>query len=233
MRVHESWQEIINQALNSLDKKYLEFLDKGEYFPDKNNFLNAFKTLPLEKTKFILFGQDPYPRKQSASGYAFIDTKVEKIFSENGLSKEVNKATSLRNFIKMQLKANNYLKNPTKEEIAKLNKDNLINSIIELRQNFEFYGILLLNMSLVFTDKKDSKKHIKQFKPFIQYVLKSLPKNINLILFGSIAKDVKKLLTNELDLFSCPHPYNISFIDDENVLLFFQKFRLLDKNASR
>jgi len=107
-----SWKEIVSDALNSLDKEYLNFLSNDKsYFPDKNNFLNAFKTLPLNKTKYILFGQDPYPRYESAGGYAFIDMKVKTLFSsEGGFSKEVNKATSLRNMMKMFLLCEGKLK---------------------------------------------------------------------------------------------------------------------------
>jgi len=72
--VDASWKGILEKALNALDDEYLEFLKTdNSYFPDQKNFLNAFKTLPLEKTKYILFGQDPYPREESAIGYAFID----------------------------------------------------------------------------------------------------------------------------------------------------------------
>ena len=38
-----------------------------------------------------------------ANGYAFWDAAVNELWSDNGLSKAVNRATSLRNFIKMLL----------------------------------------------------------------------------------------------------------------------------------
>ena len=53
-KVDPSWQPIINKAINNLDDTYLEFLQENqEYFPSKSDFLNAFKTLPLQKTKYI------------------------------------------------------------------------------------------------------------------------------------------------------------------------------------
>ena len=52
-KVDSSWQGIINKALNNLDDSYLEFLQNDkEYFPNKTNFLNAFKTLSLKNTKY-------------------------------------------------------------------------------------------------------------------------------------------------------------------------------------
>jgi len=110
-KTHPSWHKILEKSFALLPPEYQEFIKHDKrYFPDIDNFLNAFKTLPLDKTKYILFGQDPYPRQESAIGYAFIDGKVASIFSQNGLSKEVNRATSLRNFMKMLLLCEGALK---------------------------------------------------------------------------------------------------------------------------
>jgi len=230
-RVDSSWQEIIDLSLGDLDKEYLEFLKiDNSFFPNRENFLNAFKTLSLKNTKYILFGQDPYPREESATGYAFIDGKVKSIFSSTGLSKEVNKATSLRNFIKMLLRAKGDLINDfSQPQIAKIDKSNYINSIEELRINFEKNGVLLLNMALIFTSKDNSTKHIKEFKPFMITLLKELQdRDIKLILLGNWAKNLTKIKeVNKFDLIKLPHPYNTSFITDENVYQLFKDMDLL------
>ncbi len=237
-RVHHSWQKIIDRALYSLDKEYLEFIkrDKG-YFPNRDNFLNAFKNLPLEKTKYILFGQDPYPRKESAIGYAFIDGRVKNIFSENGLSKEVNRATSLRNFIKMLLVADKKLtfEDLSQKAISKIPKDNYINSIYQLKDNFEKKGVLLLNMALIFTSKEESKKNIKAFKPFIISLLNSiLNRDIKLILFGNSAKELLKYQNISLfETLQFPHPYNHYFIEDKKAIEFFGNIYLLQREDKR
>jgi len=130
-KVHPSWRELLLEALLMLDKEYLEFLLSQNYLPSDGRLFSAFKTLPKENLKYILFGQDPYPREKSAIGYAFIDGKVKEIFNANGLSKEVNRATSLRNFIKMALVAKGLLSATAtrKEDIAEINNSRLINSI--------------------------------------------------------------------------------------------------------
>ena len=233
--VDKSWQTIINKALNNLDDSYLEFLQQNkEYFPDKTNFLNAFKTLPLNKTKYILFGQDPYPRNESAIGYAFIDGAVKNLWDEkNGLSREVNKATSLRNFMKMLLICEGKIEedDTSKEAIVKANTQEYIDSIMQLKDNFEKNGVLLLNTALVFTLKDASKKHVKMFKPFISSLLKQLKdENIELILFGSMAKDIEKFeASNDFEKFYCEHPYNVSFITNKKVQNLFNQMKLLDK----
>ena len=229
---HESWQSIVKKSLNHLDDSYLDFLiHDTNYFPNIDNFLNAFKTLSKDKTKYILFGQDPYPRVQSAIGYAFIDGAVQSLWDENnGLSKEVNKATSLRNFMKMLLVANGSLeKDTSKQAIATLNKAAYIDSIVSLRDNFEKNGVLLLNTALIFTQKEDSKQHVKQWKPFIKKLLEQLKdENITLILFGAMAKEIEKFdSSSSFDKFVCEHPYNASFVHNKKVIDFFKPMHLL------
>jgi len=224
---------VLENSLGELDSEYLEFLkNDNSYFPDKDNLLNAFKTLPLEKTKYILFGQDPYPRYESAIGYAFIDGKVKSIFSENGLSKEVNRATSLRNFIKMALYCDGALKDDfSKEAVASIDKRAYITNITQLRENFEKNGVLLLNTALIFTNKEDSKKHIKAWKGFVNRFLEELRDfKIELILFGNFAKDVEKYQsTNFYKKHIMMHPYNISFITEPKAHNLFAPMKLLIK----
>lgn len=229
--IDPSWQEIIQEAFSAFDDSYMDYLQNScDYFPNQDNFLNAFKTLPLHKTKYILFGQDPYPREESAIGYAFIDGKVKSLFSDNGLSKEVNRATSLRNFIKMLLLCEGELHEDfSKEALSKVDTTKYIHSIHQLRENFEKNGILLLNMALIFSSKEESKKHIKAWRDFVKKLLKLLEnQDIELILFGKIAEDLEKL--DEAKSFRkhiLPHPYNISFITDPKAHTLFGSMQLL------
>ena len=228
-----SWDTILSEAYASLEAEYQRFLEEDEgYFPSKENYLNAFNTLPKEKVKYILFGQDPYPRKESAGGYAFIDTKVQNLFSSSGLSKEVNRATSLRNFVKMALVASDRLAtdDTSQEAISQLDKTEMIDSIEELRVNFEKNGVLLLNTALIFTDKKSSAKHIKAWKPFVQTLLNALEESApKLILFGTHAKDLKKqFLLDKFETIELEHPYNHTFISNHQALELFAPMHLLD-----
>jgi len=230
-KVHPSWRELLLEALLMLDREYLEFLLSQNYLPSNGRLFSAFKTMPKENLKYILFGQDPYPREESAIGYAFIDGKVKEIFNANGLSKEVNRATSLRNFIKMALVAKGLLSATAtrKEDIAKINKSELINSIYELKDNFEKNGVLLLNTALTFEDKKRSNYHIKKWKPFIKYLLDNIDSKVELILFGNPAKKIKKEFNLEHKAYEMEHPYNVSFINSKEAQELFGKMDLLSK----
>ncbi len=232
--IHASWHPIVSEAYASLDEGYQTFLTKEtSYFPEKENILNAFKTLPKEQVKYILFGQDPYPRKESASGYAFIDKKVQSLFSFSGLSKEVNRATSLRNFIKMALvvRGDLSIEDTSQEAISHLDKTQMIDSIEALRLNFEKNGVLLLNTALIFTDKKSSAQHIRAWRPFMKALLKALEaQKPQLILFGAHAAELKKHFSLEnFQSIEIPHPYNHRFIADENAHKIFAPMKLLEK----
>ncbi len=227
---HPSWHTILQEAYATLPQEYRYFLETDtNYFPDKENLFNAF-SLPLDKTRYILFGQDPYPRRESAIGYAFIDGNVNEIFGENGLSKEVNRATSLRNFMKMVLLCEGALKDDfSKEAIIMIDKSPYINSIISLKENFEKNGVLLLNMALIFTSKEESKKHVKIWNAFMKSLLRQLEGSaIELILFGKMAEVIEKFdEAKSFQKHTMPHPYNISFITDARVHRLFKPMRLL------
>lgn len=230
----QSWESILQEAYASLEEEYRTFLEHDrEYFPPAPHYYNAFKTLPRNKVKYILFGQDPYPRKESAGGYAFIDEKVETLFSDKGLSKEVNRATSLRNFIKMALLARGDLSmdNTSQEAIGQIDKTSLIDSIEALRINFEKNGVLLLNTALIFTDKKASARHVKAWRPFVASLLEALKEDApKLILFGTHAKALKKKLPLEkFETIEVEHPYNHTFITNAKALELFGPMRLLEK----
>jgi uracil-DNA glycosylase len=228
------WRVPVEKAYRALDPLYRDFLAHDTtYFPNKENYLNAFRTLPRSRVHYILFGQDPYPRRESAGGYAFIDTRVEKIFSPTGLSKEVNRATSLRNFIKMALVARGDLdlEDTSQEAIASIDKTPLIQTIDQLRCNFERAGVLLLNTALVFTQKQESTRHIKAWRPFVASLLESLQEeDVTLILFGSHAKALQRDFDlSGFDTVALEHPYNHSFVTSSQAQALFAPMKLLEK----
>lgn len=234
LNIDESWEEILKHSLSKLSNYYY-LIDKQEYLPNNYQLFNAF-SISLHKTKYILFGESPYPREKSAIGYSFIDGAVSDIWGKNGLSKEVNKATSLRNFIKMLLVSKHYIDESklSKESIASIDKKNFITNIDELKNNFLNEGFLLLNASLTLNMFDTKTKDAKFWTVFIQNIINSLAlynPDVEIILFGNIAKKIKKLDNVKFfKIFECEHPYNISFISNPKVTEYFSKFNLLEKN---
>jgi len=229
---HASWHDDLRLALQQMNHAYLDMLLLNtKWLPGVNHIFNAL-LLPKPRVTYILMGESPYPRAQSANGYAFWDQAVESLWSTNGLSKEVNRATSLRNFIKMLLVADNKIakNNATQPEIAKLDKSNLIKTNTALFNNLICHGFLLLNASLVLSDGAVAKE-AKQWQPFLYTLLNNLSHsqpNIELILFGKIAQDFNKLgLLKDHKRLIAEHPYNVSFISNQAVIDFFKPFNLL------
>ena len=226
---HPSWHNLLIDAFKKLEPSYQEFLKSSNYLPNNNRLFNAF-AMPKDEVKYILFGQDPYPREASAIGVAFIDGAVKEIFSPTGLSKEVNRATSLRNFVKMALLADGLIEQTSQEEIAKIDKSRLINSIYELKDNFEKNGVLLLNTALIFEDKKSSNHHAKMWQPFVKELLDKIDENIKLILFGNFAKVIEKKFNPKQKSILMEHPYNTSFIQNKEAHRLFAPMKLMAKS---
>lgn len=227
-----SWQPILQLALSKMDQVYLAEIERENAFlPDAGQLFNAFR-LPVGSVNYVLFGESPYPRKESANGYSFWDQMVTSIWSSKGLSTDVNRATSLRNIFKLLLVSGKYLdqSDTSQESISKLDKESLVSTLDELFNNMINKGFLLLNATLILRDGK--KNHdAKQWLPFIETVLSELYKirpSAQLVLFGKIAEKIQKLPASEqFEQLVCEHPYNISFIKNADVQAFFRPLELL------
>lgn len=225
---HPEWQPLIDKALKSMDELYLKkLIDDTQWLPGIGHLFAAFN-LPLSKLNYLLLGESPYPRKQSANGYAFWDNAVDGLWSEQGLSKTVNRATSLRNIMKMLLIARGALSTDTSQDaIAKLNKEGLVKTAPQLFEGMMNKGILLLNASLVYSEGQVP-FHARHWRPFMQSLLEQLATikpEVKLILLGKIAAVIPP---NQLPIgLLAEHPYNISFINNAEVIEFFKPLDLL------
>ena len=166
--------------------------------PNQKYIFNAFNNLTPKTTKVFILGQDPYPQKGRAHGYAFS-------FGDNKKPAE----DSLLNIYKAIQKA--------------YNPQNDINTWnTNLASWAKTYGVLLLNTAL--THEKDTKttinKHIKAWKPFIEDVINNLltcnSTKLVVFLWGDKAKSIffnytkgTKISRDILVLIS-NHPSNLS-----------------------
>lgn len=231
-----SWKRCLSQALQTLPKDYVKTLSSDStWLPGPEKIFNAF-SLPMPRVNYILLGESPYPRTASANGYAFWDNAVENLWSPTGLSKEVNRATSLRNLIKMLLIADHRLsiQDTSQERIAGLDKAGYITTGKQLFQNMQHRGVLLLNACLVLSHRPVAQE-ARYWQPFLSAILDYLKihhPNVTLILLGNIAKQIKKLpACGYFNLFCAEHPYNLSFISNPEVIEFFKPLTLLGRES--
>ena len=233
--IHPEWTPLVEDCLDHVDGDYLAQLNDGQaWLPGMTSLFNAF-SIPLSETHTLLLGESPYPRIQSANGFAFWDAAVDGLWSDKGLSKQVNRATSLRNFIKMLLHAEGLLDNDfSQSTIAQINKSGLVSSIDQLFKNCLNRGFLLLNSSLVLSSRP-MRYDAKAWQPFIIRLLALISEtkpDIKLLLFGRIAQDIHKHCPKQLSILQAEHPYNISFINNPDVLKFFAPLHLLKSMSS-
>lgn len=239
--VHEDWRPILHQALLTLDSDYLESLlqDDG-WLPGADRLLAAFQR-DRNGVSYLLIGESPYPRRESANGIAFYDAAVGNLWSDQGLSKAVNRATSLRNIVKTALVAEGHLqKNSagkvTQDAIAGLDKHGLVVTLGELFDNLQQAGFLMLNATPVLHPQRKPAIEARYWLEFLECLLhlvaQDSPQPVTLLLWGRIAKLVEAMpASRAYHRLVCEHPYNISFIDNPDMLQLFARLRVLQKTG--
>lgn len=231
IQVHPEWHDIVSEALHAMDADYCHALmQSSDWLPGNHALLKAF-SLPLSETRYLLLGESPYPRQESANGYAFWDAAVGSLWSETGMSKAVNRATSLRNWIKMFLFARGDLHEDfSQEAIRLLDKSPYCQTLDELFFAFMRNGFLLLNATLAFSPGK-VRQHARHWQPFLQTLIKALARRrhmLELVLLGRIAEAVP--MEVPFRRLVALHPYNLGFITHPDVVDFFKPFDLLTRN---
>jgi len=229
---HPSWHTCLHSALGKMDNDYLESLYRNsDWLPGHQHIFSAF-SIPLHQVKWALFGESPYPRPASANGYAFWDGAVNTLWSDTGLDKAVNRATSLRNLLKTLLIAEGLLhpEHTGQPDIQNINKSALVKTCAQLFGNFLKRGFLLLNATPVL--RKDKvRQDAAAFQPFIKeiivFIAKNLPKT-QLILWGRIAAILEEITdTLPLAKIVSEHPYNLSFLRNPDIMRLFQPLHLI------
>ena len=236
--VHSDWHEILQSALSGLDEKYLEsLLSDPHWLPGIDQLLAAFRR-DRENLRYLLIGESPYPRQTSANGIAFYDAAVVELWSEQGLSKAVNRATSLRNIMKTAMLAQQLLHKDedgkvTQSSIAEVSKTGLVQNMAQPFDNFERAGFLLLNATPVLHAERKPQEEAKYWLEFLNQVLlltsQRATQPLTLILWGKVAKVIATLPAGDAyDQIICEHPYNLSFIDNLTMKELFAKLQILN-----
>ena len=238
------WRPILLQGLEAVaaaDPAYLPALAAGHYLPTEQRLFAAFALAP-DAVAHILVGEGPYPRAESATGVCFMDGAVGSLWSDSGLSKPVNRATSLRNFIKMLLVADGQLSasNTSGAALAPValaaRAGGAIQTLPQLQQNLTRHGFLLLNAALVFRPHVAPVQDARAWLPFLQAVLAALAQRAGengraaptLVLWGKLAGQIQRLPVSErFPQLVSEHPYNLSFITNPAMQALFGPMQLL------
>ena len=237
-RVHDEWRPLLAEALATITPAYLaSLLQDRTWLPGPDRLLAAFRR-DRQGLRYLLLGESPYPRRESANGIAFYDAAVGELWSEQGLSKTVNRATSLRNIVKAALLAEGRLQRDadgkiTQAAISGVDKRGLVQTLAEIFDNLESAGFLLFNATPVLHPERKPVVEARYWRDFLECLLASIDRQAQqprLLLWGKIAKLVEGMpASRKFERLVCEHPYNLSFIDNPGMQRLFAELRVLQK----
>jgi uracil-DNA glycosylase len=163
-------------------------------FPPKELVFNIFNLVPINNIKVVIIGQDPYIRKNEATGMSFSVPKTTKI------------PPSLVNIYKE-------LQNDTQTNFTIPNHGDLT--------PWTTQGVFLLNASLTVLEGK-SNSHQKYWQPFTNNFITYLSTNYENIVFclwGNFAKSKEKFIKNNEKhyIIKTAHPSPLSIAHEGSI----------------
>lgn len=164
--LEESKKEYYKSLMKKVDEEY----EKYTCFPEYDNIFNAFNLTPLDETKVVILGQDPYHEINQAHGLAF-SVLCDKLPPS--------------------------LKNIYKEMYTDLGaKHNNNGDLTYLARQ----GVLLLNTTLTVREGMANSHSKFGWQTFTDNAIKELDKvntPMVFILWGNNAREKKKFITNK------------------------------------
>jgi uracil-DNA glycosylase len=169
-KIHSSWTPYLEPLFDLPEvKKLNNILHKVNYLPEREDIFNVF-TMPLNKIRVVILGQDPYPDPQHPIGYAF--------------------ATKSKNIPKSLQAIHIAIANAGIHPIEAIKDPTL--------KAWRDQGIFLLNPALT-VKQWNSGSHLRYWKRFTEGVIKVISKENPCIwlLWGGKAKAFNKLIKGE------------------------------------
>ena len=188
-QIPSSWVPIFKEEKKkSYFRELEEFLvtsyENEPIYPQKENIFRSFELCPLDQTKVVILGQDPYHGNGQAQGLSF------------SVPNSIKTPPSLRN-IKKLLFGDNY------------NNEKIQNDLT----NWATQGVLLLNTVLTVKDKSPNSHQLKGWELFTDQIIRAINNKGRtvFILWGSHAIKKKELIDEKRNLvLSGVHPSPLS-----------------------
>tara|TARA_B100001093_G_scaffold125541_1_gene118107 strand:+ start:86 stop:763 length:678 start_codon:yes stop_codon:yes gene_type:complete len=190
VQIHPSWEKVLQPEFESSYFQDLITFVKSEYkksscFPQGSQIFNAFNSCPLEQTKVVILGQDPYHGSGQAHGLCF------------SVPEGIEPPPSLRNIFK-EIETDLRYSPPKNGNLDR----------------WASQGIFLLNATLTVRAHKAGSHQKKGWETFTNRVIQLLSKekeNLVFILWGGYAKQKIKLIDPKKHLIlTSGHPSPLS-----------------------
>ena len=184
--IKSDWNSILK---DELQKAYFQnltsFLKEKRkiysVFPEEKNVFEAFNLTPLNKTKVVIIGQDPYHGKGQAHGLSFSVPNGFKI------------PPSLKNIFK-ELHADLGLQIPTNGNLTKWAEQ----------------GVLLLNVTLTVKEKEAGSHQKQGWETFTNHIINTISdekEGVVFLLWGKFAQNKTDLIDSKKHfILKAPHP---------------------------
>ncbi len=216
--LHQDWKELEEVIDNLPDKE--NYIDAPGVIPTSEHMFRALDVLPA-RAQVVIFGQDPYPRAESAVGQAFNDGKVRQWTDPM--------SPSLRNIIKSVLLHEELLRDPkapVAEVRAALSRASFAPPPAWFKATAQ-RGVMWINTALTFSGKTPAelRRHQEFWRPVIEKVVDMVTHaraeaGVAFVLFGghaqkleSIIKAASKAVEGEaaVRVVKLPHPAREGF----------------------
>jgi len=186
VKIEKSWGEVLEHEFEKTYFSELVYFVKNEYkqntvYPPAGLIFAAFNDCPLDKTKVVILGQDPYHGKGQANGLCF------------SVAENVTIPPSLQNIYK-EIEQDTGKKMPKHGNLERWAKQ----------------GVLLLNATLTVEAGKAGSHQGKGWEEFTDAVVKYLNENkkgLVFMLWGAYAQKKGEFIDREKHLvLEAPHP---------------------------
>jgi uracil-DNA glycosylase len=163
-------------------KQYLDAMQRNgiSYCPNHADVFRALRLTPLEETKVVILGQDPYHGKGQANGLAF------------AVNKGLPRPPSLRNIMK--------------EVVNDLGIE--VDPMATTLTGWAKQGVLLLNTGLTVKENAPG-SHVTWWAPFTEQIIKSVSSKktpVVFMLWGTHARSYKSLIGYNHFVLEANHP---------------------------
>lgn len=199
--VSSGWASLLRVHLRSSEfMDIIEFLVKenqeGRRFtPALKQLFRAFEECPVEKTKVIMIGQDPYPQPLVADGVAFSCSNTKKAeASLRYLLRAVDTTVPI-------------------EDKAVIEDEEKIDLV-----RYSHQGILMLNSALT-TEVGKVGKHVEVWKPFMEFLVDALnfqQSGLIWVLMGKQAQQYEALIGDHHTVIKSTHPAYAAYMKQFN-----------------
>ena len=190
VKLEQSWKDLLKEEFaKPYFKELTEFVKHeylaGEVFPSPRNIFNALDSLPVEKVKVVIIGQDPYHGPGQAHGLSF------------SVPDGVPLPPSLKNIYK-ELESDTGKKQSASGNL----------------ENWTVQGVLLLNATLTVRAHQAGSHQKKGWETFTDAIIHALAndkENIVYILWGNYAQKKGEFVDSTKNLIlKAPHPSPLS-----------------------